>query len=493
MKDRLERLWRELAGENAPRGVLKRLLEAEWDGQLSAAVVKPGDKPALLLEMSTAVAIDTAQLSGGKFVDLSTSGDETGIRVIQITLEDSKFQDTFSVLAADLAQRILASSTEHDGARAFVYNLERWLNFLKRRPLKILGRKQVQGLYGELSILLDLVAPVIGFERAVQAWTGPQNTQQDFQFPSIAIEVKTLSATQPQQLKIQSERQLEDRGLSALLLAHVAVDEKKDSGRSLPGVVERIRMGLRDEGVSEEAFEDLLFESGYLEIHSHLYMQSGFVERKVRFYRVSTGFPRLTEEDLMHGIGGVQYRLDASACAPFGVEREQVESWLADAPPIEDPLDQEESEVLEFKASAWKSLKEGIPDKVINEGVVKSVAAMMNARGGLVIIGLEDGSGRVLGIGLDLDHLNTDQDGYLNRLSTLLIRSLGHSHASRLRIEFRGGGDEAICLIRVGASSRPVWAVSPASKSRVFWVRVNNTTREVRGEEMVNYIRDHWG
>jgi len=47
------------------------------------------------------------------------------------------------------------------------------------------------------------------------------------------------------------------------------------------------------------------------------------------------------------------------------------------------------------------------------------------------------------------------------------------------------------------ASGRPVFARSPESRDAKehseFWVRVNNSTRQLVGSDMVQYQEEHWG
>jgi predicted HTH transcriptional regulator len=215
----------------------------------------------------------------------------------------------------------------------------------------------------------------------------------------------------------------------------------------------------------------------------------------VALYRVGPGFPRIVEDDLRPGLGAVRYLIDASACAPFEVAMDRVAAWLRDNPAPFDPTTAQESQHLEFKSAAWKSQNPSIPDKVINESIVKSVAALLNADGGILVIGVEDRTNAVIGIEPDLEHLGVDLDAYENRLTTLLITSLGSAATTNARIEFEPREDRTVCLVTVRASPRPVFADSPVGRDKrnLFWVRMNNTTRELEGQDLVDYIREHWG
>ncbi len=77
----------------------------------------------------------------------------------------------------------------------------------------LLRRKR--GLWGELHTLHKLL--LVSAERAIvlRGWQGNSAASQDFQYPSLAIEVKTTAAKQPQTVRISSERQLDTMALAS--------------------------------------------------------------------------------------------------------------------------------------------------------------------------------------------------------------------------------------------------------------------------------------
>ena len=66
-------------------------------------------------------------------------------------------------------------------------------------------------------------------------------------------------------------------------------------------------------------FEDRLLQSGYLDIHEPLYRRTGYAVRRTSFFHVEHGFPRITEKDLVDGIGAVRYSLAIDACRDYEV------------------------------------------------------------------------------------------------------------------------------------------------------------------------------
>jgi hypothetical protein len=158
---------------------------------------------------------------------------------------------------------------------------------------------------------------------------------------------------------------------------------------------------------------------------------------------------------------------------------------------VSDLVAQQESGLVEFKSSARYSYKPGIPESVVHEGVIKTVAAFLNSDGGTLAIGMSDNL-EVLGIQPDLDSKNQNLDGYSNWLSTLLLHSLGAAAALNTRIRIEEDADKQVCIVDVLPSIKPVYA-STHKGADLFFVRLNNTTRMLTTPEAVDYITGHWG
>lgn len=160
-------------------------------------------------------------------------------------------------------------------------------------------------------------------------------------------------------------------------------------------------------------------------------------------------------------------------------------------PTVSDLLRHMETNRVEFKQSARASLENDAPEKVINEGVVKTVAAFLNSSGGTLAIGITD-DGDICGIQHDLDFKHQDLDGYQNWLTTLLVTNIGGgavgAHAG---IRLEPVGSEVVCLVDVSPSPVPVYAKTTKGDA-CFYVRMNNTTRMLGGPDLPAYIDGHW-
>ncbi len=98
----------------------------------------------------------------------------------------------------------------------------------------------------------------------------------------------------------------------------------------------------------------------------------------------------------------------------------------------------------------------------------------------------------MLSIQPDLDIKGQDLDSYVNWLSTLFITSLGAVAALNARIRLQRVDEKTVCLVDVQPSIKPVFAKT-AKGDGIFYVRLNNTTRQLPTPEAIDYVAAHWG
>ena len=122
---------------------------------------------------------------------------------------------------------------------------------------------------------------------------------------------------------------------------------------------------------------------------------------------------------------------------------------------------------------------------------MKTVAGFLNTDGGTLLIGV--GPDRQV-VGLDHDYPRVkppNGDGFVNWLTTHLNNAIGHAAVMRTRARIALHDGKDICRLDVARSSQPVWAVT-SQKERVFFVRMNNSTRELPEGELDKYMADRW-
>ena len=161
------------------------------------------------------------------------------------------------------------------------------------------------------------------------------------------------------------------------------------------------------------------------------------------------------------------------------------------AVPSEELIAKEETFDVEFKSTARWNLREERKDKRIEDAMVKTIAGFLNTDGGTLLIGVGD-DGEIVGLSYDLPLVTPrSADGLVNWLTTHLINALTKPAVMRTRARIDQLGDGKICRVDVSSSSIPVTARMSGGKKR-FWVRMNNSTRDLAGAEADEYIQDHW-
>jgi hypothetical protein len=164
---------------------------------------------------------------------------------------------------------------------------------------------------------------------------------------------------------------------------------------------------------------------------------------------------------------------------------------------VDDLIGAGESETVEFKSTARVNLHTGQADPKMEHVIVKTVCGLLNHEGGTLFVGVAD-DGQILGIEPDLRTLGAkgNVDGYELHLRQLLDANLSVVTAQTVRIRFHSRLGQQVCAITVAASARPAFAKpakgSDASGSE-FWVRIGNATKQLHGDDMVEYQQQHWG
>ena len=157
---------------------------------------------------------------------------------------------------------------------------------------------------------------------------------------------------------------------------------------------------------------------------------------------------------------------------------------------VKDLLAEMETDRVEFKSSAYYSYKPDIPEKVITESVLKTVAGFFNSGGGTLVVGIAD-DGEILGIQPDLDQKNMDRDRYVNSLTTAIERSLGPLASTMSKIQLQAVDGIQVALVHVAPSPEPIYA-KVSKGDQVFFIRVNNSTRVLKGPDLVGYVKQRW-
>mgnify|MGYP006275206905 CR=1 FL=1 len=133
----------------------------------------------------------------------------------------------------------------------------------------------------------------------------------------------------------------------------------------------------------------------------------------------------------------------------------------------------------------------------MEQEIVKTVAAFLNADGGTLLIGIDD-NGEPLGLKNDYQTLKKqNNDGYMLFLNNdLLLREIGKDSGTLLQITFHQVSRQDVCRVIVKPSPKPVYIKvkdKSGKEEEVFYLRSNNSSVKLSTKEAVDYSKNHWG
>lgn len=328
--------WIALKGERADEyGYVRIRLSPDCPHALYAALHRPSDMPAIMLELGTASL--PARLRFPDTVGLRVHAHQVspgphGRTRIIVELIRTIYRDIFEVLADDVCRQIPQSANESEAAECLVARLSRWQTFLRKYTPDGLTPEEQAGLFGELWFLGTWLFDAVGASNTVASWKGPEAAEQDFQARSVAVEVKVTRSAGHEKLSISNVRQLDATGLAHLLLLHLSFDVRQGQAQTLPWLIASIEDRLdKHDAASVDEFRAKLTSVGYLPSQADLYSDTSYALRHHSFYRVAEGFPRLLESDLPNGIGDVRYSIAVAALQAFSLADTSVAGLLAGA------------------------------------------------------------------------------------------------------------------------------------------------------------------
>jgi hypothetical protein len=162
---------------------------------------------------------------------------------------------------------------------------------------------------------------------------------------------------------------------------------------------------------------------------------------------------------------------------------------------IDEMLTAGESGTVEFKSTARVNLRTGQKDERMEHVVAKTVAAFLNADGGVLLIGVDD-HGTPLGLDADLATLKTpDADRFELWLRDLIMTTLGTSAAALVEVDFAEIGTDpvrTVCRVQMSASPSPVYLRPGRNAPPELWVRAGNSTRQLSVDDAAAYVMQRW-
>lgn len=242
-----------------------------------------------------------------------------------VQLLQVEYRDVFATLCCDLLNLLDCKNAAEKQIKVVLNQIARWIELLQQRHGDGLSSPEQQGLFGEILFLKKiLLRKGVDKMKVLDSWVGVERALRDFQGASWAVEVKTSKGSNPQNVKISSERQLDESFYDNLYLYHCSLEVSKNNGCTLNELIDSIRFMLKDDETLLRIFIAKLIVAGYFEIHKALYDESHYYVRTETIYRVTDNFPRIKESDLRNGVGCIEYSISLSGCDKYEVTEDVV-------------------------------------------------------------------------------------------------------------------------------------------------------------------------
>lgn len=322
-----DELWEVLASECdtgvAPGSIVRRRILPEESPNIFLAIEYPSKARLLLIDVRSDVVPHAQQLPTGEGFSvgqIAVPEADSNLVTLALGLTDPRYSDIFTVLVKDVVASVVRAFDDRKIVDEFISRLFAWQRFLASHGPDGLSREAQQGLYGELYCLRTTLLPALDAHSAVSAWTGPSGAVHDFQRPQCAVEVKTSSGKQMQTIRVSDERQLDSAHVSDLWLSHLSLDISMVDGESLNDIVASLRESFGANNLAQQAFDERLWQVGYLDQHADRYEPTKYHIRAYMMFHVREGFPRIVESDLRPGVGDVRYAVSVAECMHYSAD-----------------------------------------------------------------------------------------------------------------------------------------------------------------------------
>ena len=325
VSETLIQTWNAVAAESSQaEGDYHRRIPLCSTWPAHVGIHRPTDARILILETerNAVRGLHLKDETKGYFIDVGPDEAGRSNRVtIRIQETSQAYREIFTIFCTDILDHWIPCEGASDSLESLSHRLARWKKFFQRGTSLGLTRENYIGLYGELTFIEEGLKAGVAALALVNAWQGPLGSNQDVLFGPLAVEIKTTTGNEINNVRITNARQLDSTGLQVLFLARYAFDFRQSSGRTLPQLVTDLKASLTT--ISPDAasvFSDRLLDAGFVEATPSDFDGWGFTPRSFSVFNVADGFPRLIESSLPIGVSEISYTLNLAAAAPFQID-----------------------------------------------------------------------------------------------------------------------------------------------------------------------------
>ncbi len=163
---------------------------------------------------------------------------------------------------------------------------------------------------------------------------------------------------------------------------------------------------------------------------------------------------------------------------------------------VEELIAMGETHHVEFKTTLRYDVREDKVNKVLEQVILKTIAAFSNRDGGTLIMGVTDDM-EVIGLENDYNTLREgNKDAFELHLRNLINEAYGVEFTSgSISIQFPEVNDLEVCVLEVKQGNTPLYTTvmdKHGGKSKKFYVRSGNSSPELPLTEIASYVNNRF-
>lgn len=242
--------------------------------------------------------------------------------LLLIKLKDYDFIDLFNDLIVSIYSKISLISEPVTACEAFISTFYKWSDFFEDNRVKKLSEDQLQGLFGELFVLLGYLSKSkpANINSTLASWKGLYDAANDFEFDTKNIEVKTIKKSKPY-VKISSEFQLEKEHNKGLELFVVTVQVDLTNGDSIYDLLLKVRDQINSSNGDLSILYHALNQKRLTIESLKQYNNHRFKVIKTQLFDTSSeSFPKLIRSNVLDEISDLRYKLRISDLDQYLIE-----------------------------------------------------------------------------------------------------------------------------------------------------------------------------
>lgn len=233
---------------------------------------------------------------------------------LSFILVDNKFEDLFFSFCDDIIESSRSINNKEHGAKFVCERYNSWQNMLSKSNNGLLSEAQIKGLIGELLFLSEILIPLYGEEKAIESWTGPEKTNQDFTNENCWYEVKSTYSG-AESIRISSIEQLEVDIEGELCIVYLDKTSYSDCNKITLNIIYNKLVNNIISATCKSKFTGILLNYGYFERLEYDEYNYKFV--KFERYFVNQNFPCIRRNMIPKSIVNSKYELSIFAIESF--------------------------------------------------------------------------------------------------------------------------------------------------------------------------------